>query len=167
MIIRLLSARRLSTVLLLCGLLVFVACVRKHPLNKDVHGQPVDLEASRALSDALANDLIGARRTEIRAKTERAFQDVVNQNQLGSMLDQMNESYGNPLVFKFRQTEVGIRAYDWGTKPMRKFWYAAKTTRHDEGSHFLVVEVVGDGDHLAIASFAIVNFPVGVPPNLR
>jgi hypothetical protein len=145
----------------------FTACVRKDTVNNDLDRGSIDLEDARKLSDLLTTDLIHDRRSEIRATTEKAFRDVVDENQLGSMLDQMNESYGKPLEFKFKQAELGARAYDWGTKPMRKFWYAAKTTRYEQGSHFLVVEVVPDGDRLAVSSFAIVSFPLGVPPNLK
>jgi hypothetical protein len=50
---------------------------------------------------------------------------------------------------------------------MRKFWYAAKTTKYEKGSHFLIVEVVPDGGELAVSSFAIVNFPLGIPETLK
>jgi hypothetical protein len=101
-------------------------------------------------------------------KLEKTFQNGVNSEALNSIVQQMIEVYGKPMEFEFKQDESGSKDYaDGSTRPLRKFWYAAKTTKFEKGSHFLIVEVVPDGDRLAVTSFAIVNFPVGIPETLK
>ena len=127
-----------------------------------------DLEAAQKLSSSLADDLINDRRSAIRASLEKRFRDAIDEEHFNAMLDQMIEVYGKPLDFELKQHELGSKEYDNDqTKPMRKFWYAAQTTKYEKGSHFLIVEVVPDDRRLAVSSFAIVNFPIGIPPGLK
>lgn len=153
--------------MVLFGIVSFIACARNESRSRRLDNQAIDPESARKLSDGFATDLIQDRRRAIRIQTERVFQDLVDERHLDSILDQMNETYGKPLQFKFKQVEWGSKEYDSGTKEMYKFWYSAQTTKYESGSHFLVVEVVQDGDRLAVSSFSIVNFPLGVPPNLK
>jgi hypothetical protein len=116
----------------------------------------------------LAEDLIAGRREYVLAKTEEAFRSAVDDRQFESMLNQMIETYGKPLQFEFKQDELGGKLYGSGIqKEVRKFWYAAKTTKYEKGFCFLLVEVVPDDDHLAISSFAMVTFPSGIPESLK
>jgi hypothetical protein len=103
----------------------------------------------------------------MKRKFEVEFQTSITDEQFDSMVLQVLESYGRPLGLEFKQEESGSKMYsDGGTKPVEKFWYAAKTTKYENG-YFLIVEVVPDGSTLAVSSFSMVNFPLGVPENLR
>jgi len=93
---------------------------------------------------------------------------ILKEEELNSTLEQMMQVYGKPIDFELKQEESGSKVYaDGTTKAMRKLWYAAKTTKYEKGSHFLIVEIVPDGDKLAVSSFAIVNFPVGIRDTLK
>lgn len=128
----------------------------------------VDSTTARNLSNRVANDLIDDGRNILRDRMEIAFRDTVAANDFDSIIDQMVQVYGRPIEFEFKQEELGSKLYaDGTTKAMRKFWYAAKTTKYEKGSHFLIVEVVSDGQELAVSSFAIVNFPLGIPETLK
>ena len=123
---------------------------------------------ARYLGDSIAKDLLTGDINNLHQKLESAFRDSVSDQQLKSILQQMTEVYGKPINFEFKQEEVGSKVYaDGTTKAMRKLWYAAKTTKYETGSHFLIVEIVLDGDELFVASFAIVDFPLGVPDSLK
>lgn len=136
--------------------------------TKDTQELPPDFEAARTLSNSLADDLINDRRSDIRASLENAFRDAIDEKQFNGMLDQMIEAYGKPLDFELKRYESGTKEYaNSQTRPMRKFWYAAQTTKYKKGSYFLVVEVVPGDATLAVSSFAIVNFPAGIPPDLQ
>ncbi len=122
---------------------------------------------ARNLSDRVANELIQDPRDN-RDSMESAFRDTVTANDFNSILDQMVQVYGKPIEFEFKREELGSKVYaDGTTKAMRKFWYAANTTKYEKGSHFLIVEVVPDGGNVAVSSFAIVDFPLGIPETLQ
>ena len=128
----------------------------------------IDPVVARKVSDALAENLIKGERRKIWEKAERAFRDAVDDQRFAAMIDQMFRTYGTPVELEFKQGELGTKIDANGQiKPMWKFWYAARTTKYEKGSHFLFVEVVKDGPNLAFASFAIVTFDNGVPQNLR
>lgn len=141
---------------------------RTAPTVNTTVGAVMDHSAARKLSDSLVDDLTNDRRENIRARTEKAFQDEVGERQFNLMLEQMLEANGKLLEHELKQEEVGSKLYaDSQSKPMIKFWYAVRTTRYEMGSHFLIVEVVPDGDGLAVSSFAIVTFSQEVPPALK
>lgn len=136
------------------------ACVRVPPDNA------IDPDKAREIADSLANILIKERVNS--DKLEKAFRESLSERDLDLVVEQMVQAYGRPMEFQFKHEDFGSKVYDDGTqKPMRKFWYAAKTTKHEKGTHFLIVEVVPDGDQLAVSSFAIVNFPLGIPEALK
>ena len=68
---------------------------------------------------------------------------------------------GKPLDVEYRMDELGRKTGTGGyDKPMRKFWYAARTTKYEKGTVFLTVEVVPDEGHLASSGVALITFPL-------
>lgn len=160
------SCRCLKVALLTLAILLS-SCGRRAPGSETEQSQ-IESTSARNLSDRVADDLIHDRRNILRERMEKAFRDTVAANDFDSTIDQMLQVYGQPIELEFKQEELGSKLHSDGTtKAMRKFWYAAKTTKYDEGSHFLVVEVVPDGRELAVSSFAVVNFPLGIPETLK
>src|SRR5437879_1563948 len=105
----------------------------------------LNIEAGHEVSDAFVADLLADRRREMKRKFETEFQTSVTDEQFDLMVLQVLESYGRPLGLEFKQAESGSKIYSDGqTKPVEKFWYAAKTTKYENG-YFLIVEVVADG----------------------
>ena len=123
---------------------------------------------SKKLADTVATGLLQDQKSVVYGNLEKSFRDSMTESDLDSVMKQMVQAYGRPIEFQFKKEEVGSKTYDDGTqKPMRTFWYAARTTKHEIGSHFLIVEVVPDDKRLAVSSFAIVNFPLGIPETLK
>jgi hypothetical protein len=99
---------------------------------------------------------------------ERAFRDAVSEQDVGPMLGKIYAAYGRPLEVEPKNDEVGYKAYGSGVrKPMRKFWYAVRTSTRQKGTYFLFTEIVPDGGPLACSGFSIVSFPLGIPPSLK
>jgi hypothetical protein len=99
---------------------------------------------------------------------EQAFRNAVSEKDMKPMLEKIYSAYGKPLEVEYKKDDAGYRIYDTGErKPMRKFWYAVRTTKHEKGTHFLFTEIVPDGDSLACVTFSIVTFTHGIPPDLR
>ena len=136
--------------------------------QESVDGSSIDRQSARGFSDALVEAIVADRRSDLHLRMEKAFRDAVSENQASRMLEQLYSTYGIPLEAEFKMDEAGFRMYANGErKPMRKFWYAIRTSRYERGSHFLFVEVVPDENGLACATFSIVTFPYGIPPSLR
>lgn len=147
------------------GSLLFLPSCRRRVASLD---PGIDRNAARSVSDALADDLISDRRDSLRRKLETSFRESVSEQELDSMLSGIVKTYGKPSELEFKRDELGLRTYaNAAPKSMRKFWYAAKTTKYDKGYCFLVVEVVPDDDGLGVSSFSIVSFSQGVPDSLR
>lgn len=127
-----------------------------------------DRETARQLSDSIVNDLLNNRRAALLAKMEKEIQDAPEAEAFNLDIDRMFTAYGKPVEAEYKMYEIGVKPYQSGrSKPMRKFWYAIKTTSHEKGSHFLFVEVVTDEHGPAGSTLAIVTFPAGTPPTLQ
>ena len=62
-----------------------------------------------------------------------------------SQIDQLYATYGKPLDFEYKKDELGHKTGSGGyDKPMRKFWYVARTSKYEKGVVFLTVEGVPD-----------------------
>jgi hypothetical protein len=76
--------------------------------------------------------------------------------------------YGKPLDVEYKMDQLGRKAGTGGyDKPMRKFWYATRTSKYEKGTVFLTVEVVPDEGQLASSGVAMVTFPMGAPSSLK
>lgn len=160
------GSRLLKVIPLALAIVVLSDCGRLGPTPEAQSA--IDSNKARELGNSIANDLLRDSVKGLHQKLEKAFRDSVKEEELNSILEQMAQVYGKPMDFEFKQEELGSKVYvDGTTKAMRKLWYAAKTTKYEKGSHFLIVEVVPDGDKLAVSSFAIVNFPLGIPDTLK
>jgi hypothetical protein len=151
-----------------CFALMNIIVMACHKAPPSFDPTAVNSIGSKELADTLATSLMQDQKSEVYRNLEKSFRDSMTESDLDSVMKQMVQAYGRPIEFQFRQEEVGLKTYDDGTqKPLRTFSYAARTTKHEIGSHFLIVEVVPDDRRLAVSSFAIVNFPFGIPDSLR
>jgi len=171
---------RIRTNILLFGTLsaAMVGCVKQPvaPLPSSVNADsisedqpPVDGEKARVISDLIVDDLIHDRRHKLRERMEKGFREYYDEESMGTIVDLMFDTYGKPLEAEYKIDEGGWKTALGGySKPMRKFWYAARTTKHKKGTHFITVEIVPDEGGLASSGYAIVTFPLGVvPDNLK
>jgi hypothetical protein len=137
--------------------------------QESVDGSSIDQKKARELSDSVTTALIEDRNKDLYLKMEKAFRDAASEKDMKPMLEQMYSVYGKPLEVEYKMDEAGFKIYgDDGTrKPMRKFWYAVRTSKAEKGTYFLFTEIVPDGESLACSSFSIVSFPLGIPPSLQ
>jgi hypothetical protein len=141
----------------------FLACA-SHKEAPD--GSTIDSQRAKAFSDALVDDIIHDRRQDIFAKLDVDFRKNVSPQYMDSSIRAMFDNYGQPLECTYKKNDVGYKVDSGGKKPMRKFWYSAKTTKYPSG-YYLFVEVVPKGEALRTTGFALVTFPNGAPPALQ
>jgi hypothetical protein len=162
---------RFNRLHVLAFLLLFVGCVRPPiitPSSQAEADKAIDHEQARRLSDSIADDIQKDNRARLFNSMEKAFHDYYDNGAYSSLIDRMFAAYGKPLDVEFKMDELGRKTGSGGyDKPMRKFWYATRTSKYEKGIVFLTVEIVPDEGHLASSGVAMVTFPVGVPPSLK
>ena len=159
---------KLSPILLV---LLLAACVKPPvitPASQAEADKAIDHEQARKLSDTIADNLVKNDRPMLRKSMEKGFRDYYDDAAFGSLIDRMFAMYGQPLDAEYKMDELGRKTGTGGyDKPMRKFWYATRTTKYEKGTVFLTVEVVPDEGHLASSGVALVIFTDGVPRALK
>ena len=151
-------------------LVLFAGCIKPPiitPSSQEEASKAINLEQARELSDSIAGNLVKDDRTYVRNAMERGFRDYYDEAAFSSFVDQLFSAYGKPLEVEYKMDELGRKTAMGYDKPMRKFWYALETSKFARGTHFLIVEVVPDGESLAVASFSVVSFSGEVPQNLK
>ncbi|MEQ1646571.1 MAG: hypothetical protein ABL959_24160 [Pyrinomonadaceae bacterium] len=159
---------------ILVGFVVILTCCKSPATNNAPASTQtpssivVDQMQARILADSIVADLLKDNRETLLSKMEVGAREYYGLSGLNEVVDKMFSSYGKPLSADYKKDEVGrktgIGAYD---KPMRKFWYLVETSKYPKASHFIFVEIVPDGLGIASSGFAIVNFPMGVPPDMQ
>jgi hypothetical protein len=162
---------KLNRICLLSLLILLPGCVKPPiitPASQAEANKAVDHEQARKLSDSVADYLLKDERASLRQSMEKAFREHYDDASVSGLFDQMVTMYGKPLQVDYKMDELGRKTGDGGyDKPMRKFWYAVKTTKYEKGTVYLIVEVVPDEASLAVSSFSLVTFSDGVPPSLK
>lgn len=75
---------------------------------------------------------------------------------------------GKPTEADYKWTQAStVMQQDGSQHPLRKYWYALKTERHEYGKYFLFVEVVTEDGNPVCNQFSIVSFADGVPDQLK
>jgi hypothetical protein len=155
----------------LAFLLVFVACIKPPiitPFSQAEADKAINLKQARKLSDSIADALLKDDRASVRNAMEKGFRDYYNDTSFSSLIDQMFAAYGKPLAVEYKMDELGRKTATGGyDKPVRKFWYATRTSKYEKGTVYLVVDIVPDEGALAGSSVSLVTFPDGVPPSLK
>ena len=153
---------RLHLAIALVGI-AFVSCA-SHQESPD--SSSIDAQKAKIFSDALVDDIIHDRRHDIFSKLDADFQKNASPQYMDSSIQAMFDNYGRPLECTYKKNDPGYKVDSGGKKPMRKFWYAAKTTKYPSG-YYLFVEVVHNGESLRTTGFALVTFPNGAPRDLQ
>ena len=126
-----------------------------------------DKEKARDIADTMVNALIKNDRPVVFSKMEKAAREYYDQATFDDVIDKMFGRFGSPIEAKFKKAEQGRKWGEGYDKPMLKHWYAVKTSKFDYGSHYIFVEIVPDGDGYASSGISIVNFPMGVPDDMK
>ena len=136
--------------------------------QESVDGGSIDRKQARDVSDDLAQAIIQDRTNDLYRIMEKEFRNAASEEDVEPMLAQLYSVYGKPLEAEYKSDEVGFKAYADGTrKPMRKFWYAVRTSTQAKGTYYFFTEIVPDGDSPRCSSFSIVSFPLGIPDSLK
>jgi len=103
------------------------------------------------------NDAVGEMEPEM-------FQSATRE-QVEIQIRKLFDYCGRPLDNEFKHDEIGMKVYVSGhEKPMRKFYYAAKTTQYPKGVCFFSVEVVPVQSGFGVTTFGPLKLLSGELP---
>lgn len=153
------------------GLTIWLASLSSCGPAPDPGLPEIDLQQSRAISDAVANDLIGDNALDLFNRLDAGFYSLVrDQKEMEGVIQKMYGLYGRPLECEYKITKSGTRIDGTWKRSKREFFYAVKTTKYPKGKYFLKVEVVPNARATAIdvSGFGFFEFKDGkVPDYLR
>ncbi|HTC22626.1 MAG TPA: hypothetical protein VK859_17350 [bacterium] len=131
----------------------------------------LDLQQSRAIADAAANDLIGDNPRDLLSRLDAGFHSMVsNQKEMEVVIQRMYGIYGKPLECDYKTSKSGTRVDGTWKRSKRDLFYAVKTTKYPIGKYFLKIEVVPNAQAslIDVAGFGFFEFKDNdIPDYLR
>jgi hypothetical protein len=119
-------------------------------------------EGARTTADAFMADLVADR---VGDALQLMDTDFAQTSGAEAQLRRLFEYCGRPLEFEFKHQEEGFKVFMNGTrKPMRKFYYAGKTTQYPKGECFFGVDVVADSNRMVVTTFGPLKLMQGQLP---
>ena len=137
--------------------------------NTTLVSTSIDRSAAQKISDLFMAKIVADRVEDALGLMEPEFLQYGSTAQLATGMRGLFDYCGRPLDSEFKHDELGSKLYpDGRKKPLRKFYYAATTTRHLKGECFFSVEVVPSGNELKVTSFGPLKLMSGqLPPWLH
>ncbi len=155
----------ISRFLLSLSLVLFIsACGDPEPPPQ----KPVEYEAAKVISDAVAKDLLNDDIVDVYNRLDMGFKTIVKDaNDVKKNLENGYIAPGRPLEFEFKISKIGTRVDGSWVRPCRTFWYAAKTKKFEKGTYFLKVEIVPaiGGGPLDVSGIGLLTFKEGKVPS--
>jgi hypothetical protein len=131
-------------------------------------GLAIDREKAFEFSNRLVEDITAERSEEIYSKMNELSHKSFSVDEIPKTFEKINSHFGKLIETKYKAEEIGYWLFPDGTKkPMRKFFYSAKTEKAEMGKYFLQIAVIAEEENLKCANFSMVEFPNGLPENLK
>jgi hypothetical protein len=125
----------------------------------------INLENAREVSDAFMSDLVSDRVDLALDKMEAEFVETLGRVKAETVIRELFDYCGRPLDQEFKHYELGTSInLKNGKRPMRKFYYAATTSKHPKGICFFSVAIVPSSERLKVATFGPLMLKTGQLP---
>jgi len=129
-------------------------------------GSSIDRMAAQKVSDSFMGYLVSDRVTDAVGEMEPELFEITRREEVEGQLRKLFDYCGRPLDREFKHDEIGFKVYaDGRKKPMRKFYYAANTTKYNKGICFFAVEVVPSQSDLKVTTFGPLMLQSGQLPD--
>ena len=130
------------------AVLLCPGCIR---FVSTTNGAVIDREKAFTFSNSFMDDVVRGSEEALYSKMESEFHQITTREKFAEVRHSLDEQFGKITSYTFDHDEVGAKIfYNGKTKPTRKFVYRVTTTK---GSYPLAVQVVPDGNDLAITDF--------------
>ena len=143
----------------------FAAIVSALALAGCKSGSSIDRVAAQKVSDSFMAYLVADRVKDAVSEMEPEMFESATHEQVEAQIRKLFDYCGRPLDSELKHDEIGFKAYASGHQnPMRKFYYAAKTTEYPKGVCFFSVEVVPIQNGLGVTTFGPLKLQSGKLP---
>jgi len=106
---------------------------------------------ARSLSDEVVKGLKYKRSDIVYDKMENAFRSATSLSDFEIIFNQLLDRFGVPLNCEYSREEETVKSYPSGeVKRLLKLYYDVETTKYPKGSYYLSIDVVPEGDGLAV-----------------
>jgi hypothetical protein len=140
---------RHRVVILFAFVLSFQGCVRFHP---DSQLRSIDRVKARSMSDEFIEDVKQKKISIVYSKMQRAFRDATSRDDFETALGRLFDQYGVPLFYGYDRETESVEVLATGEmRRLLKLYYAVETTKYGKGSYYLSVDIVSEGDGLAVS----------------
>lgn len=129
-------------------------------------GEPaIEVSEARVVGDAFMADLVADDVAQALTRMESAFADLASPSQADEMARKLFEHCGRPVDAEYKTALAGFKIYlDGSHKNMQKLFYEVTTTSEPKGVCVFAVEIVPDGNRLAVTSFGPLRVQQGEWP---
>jgi hypothetical protein len=125
-------------------------------------GASIDCVGAKKVSDSFMAYLVADRVNDAVGEMDPEMFQWGRREEVEAKMRTLFDYCGRPLDSEFKHDEVGFKMYVSGhEKPMRKFYYAAKTTQYPKGVCFFSVEVVPVDNGFGITTFGPLRLQSG------
>jgi hypothetical protein len=129
-------------------------------------GSSIDRADAQKVSDSFMGYLAANRVNDAVGEMEPEIFQGAGRDQVEEQVRKLFDYCGRPLDSEFKHDEIGFKVYTNGRqKPMRKFYYAANTTRYRKGVCFFAVEIVPAQSGLKVTTFGPLMLQSGQLPD--
>jgi len=129
-------------------------------------GSSIDRAASQRVSDSFMGYLASDRVNDAVGEMEPEIFQSARREEVAAQVRKLFDYCGRPIDSEFKHDEIGFKGYpDGRQKPMRKFYYAANTTKYKKGTCFFAVEVVPAQSDLKVTTFGPLMLQSGQLPD--
>jgi hypothetical protein len=130
------------------------------------NGSVIDREAARKLSDSFMSDLVLNRVSDAVGLMEPELAQKLGPAEAEAQIRKLFEYCGGPLDREFKREESGFKIYPNGhKKPVRKFYYAARTDQFAKGVCFFSISVVPSPSGLKVTEYGPLKLLTGQLPD--
>jgi hypothetical protein len=163
-------ARNLAAKLCLVAVtLLLLGCVPSVNVSSGSTDTPgpssISQSEGRALADKFAAYLIAGDTASLYALLNTPYRESTTL--ADTHPEELYVLSGKPVEAQFKMDEAGTTTSGSGAEPMRKYWYALRTSRYQKGTYFLIVEVTAESQGLVVHQYSVVQFTNGVPADLK
>ena len=128
-------------------------------------GSSIDRVAAQKVSDSFMAYLVADRVDDAVGEMEPEMFKSATHEQVEAQIRKLFDYCGRPLDSELKHDEIGFKVYVSGNKnPMRKFYYAARTSQYPKGVCFFSVEVVPTQNGLGVTTFGPLRLQSGELP---
>jgi len=128
----------------------------------------IDRKKARELSDSITEAIIEDRYKDIYTKMGKTFREAITEKGMKPALNKLYSTSRRPLEVKYKMDDTNFEMFNGQKRPIRIFYYVVRTSKKDNGTYFLIINIVLEENSLVCSTFFFMNYSNDeIPPQLQ